>query len=72
MTCSVVFIKLGFRLLLSTKSPTFEGNDEQVSRIFLIKLLATQTNSKSGENVSHITGAGVVENSGAKTDIQVE
>ena len=44
-----------FRLfILSTKYPKIDGIDEKVSRFFGTELLATQTNSKSGEDVSQI------------------
>ena len=39
-------------LFLSTKYPKIDGNDEKLSSIF--ELLTTQTNSKSGEDVSQI------------------
>lgn len=42
-----------FRLfILSAKYPKIEDNDENLSSIFGIEPLATQTNSKSGEDVS--------------------
>ena len=41
-------------LFLSTKYPKIDGNDEKLSSIFGIELLTTQTNSKSGEDVSQI------------------
>ena len=40
--------------ILSTKYPKIYGNDENLSRIFRIELQATQSNSKSGEDVSRI------------------
>ena len=36
------------------KYPKIDGNDEKLSIIFGIELLATQTNSKSGEDVLQI------------------
>ena len=50
ITCSAVFSSL----FLSNKYPKIDGNNEKLSRIFGIKLLATKTNSKSGEDVSQM------------------
>ena len=50
MTCSAVFF------VSFPKNPKIDGNDEKLSRV-LLKIsfvLATQTNSKSGEDVSQI------------------
>ena len=41
-------------LFLSTKYPKIDGNDEKLASIFGIERLATQTNSKSGEDVSQM------------------
>ena len=41
-------------LIVSTKHPKIYGNEENLSSIFGIELLTTQTNSKSGEDVSQI------------------
>ena len=49
-----VFICVFRLLIVSTKYPKIYGNDENLSSIFGIELLATQTNSKSGEDVSQI------------------
>ena len=44
-----------FRLfILSTKYPKMYSNNKKLSSIFGIELLATQTNSKSDEDVSQI------------------
>ena len=40
--------------ILSTKQPKIDGSYEKLSRFFGTQLLATQTNSKSGEDVSQI------------------
>ena len=48
MTCSAVFF------VSFPKYPKIDGNDEKLSSIFGIELLATQTNSKSGEDVLQI------------------
>ena len=52
ITCSAVFF------VSFPKYPTIDGNDENRSRIFLELsfILATQANSKSGEDVSQIIG----------------
>ena len=50
MTCSAVFSSL----FLSTKYPKIDSNNEKQSRIFGIELLASKSNSKSGENVLQI------------------
>ena len=50
MTCSAVFSSL----FLSTKYPKIDSNNEKHSRIFGIELLASKTNSKSGENALQI------------------
>ena len=47
-TCSAVFF------VSFPKYPKIDGNDEKLSSIFGIELLATQTNSKSGEDVLQI------------------
>ena len=49
-----VFICFFRLLIVSTKYPKIYGNDENLSSIIGIELLATQTNSKSGEDVSQI------------------
>ena len=49
MTCCVFRV-----LIVSTKYPKIYGNEEILSSIFGIELLATQTDSKSGEDVSQI------------------
>ena len=55
MTCSVVSMKLAFfRLFFPTKFPIIEDNDENLSSIFGIELLATQTKSRSGK-MSHMS-----------------
>ena len=48
MTCSAVFF------VSSPKYPKIDGNDEKLSKVFLkfSVVRATQTNSKSGEDVS--------------------
>ena len=50
MTCSAVFF------VSFPKYPKIDGNDEKLARVFLKFrfVLATQTNSKSGEDVSQI------------------
>ena len=48
MTCSAVFF------VSFPKYPKIDGYDEKLSSIFGIELLATQTNSKSGEDVLQI------------------
>ena len=48
MTCSAVFF------VSFPKYPKIDGNDEKLPSIFGIELLATQTNSKSGEDVLQI------------------
>ena len=50
MTCSAVFF------VSFPKYPKIDGNDKKLSRLFLefSFVLATQTNSKSGEDVSQI------------------
>ena len=50
MTSSAVFSSF----FLSTKYPKIDGYNEKLSRILGMELLATQTNSKSGEDVSQI------------------
>ena len=50
MTCSAVFSSL----ILSTKYSKIDSNNEKQSRIFGIELLASKSNSKSGENVLQI------------------
>ena len=67
MTCSAVFF------VSFPKYPKIDGNDEKVS-IFFLKfsfVLATQTNSKSGEDVSQIIikPEWFIEKSAVKTDI---
>ena len=49
-----VFICVFRLLIVSTKYPKIYSNDENLSSIIGIELLATQTNSKSGEDVSQI------------------
>ena len=51
MTCSSVFF------VSFPRYPKIDGNDENLSRFFLefSFVLATQTNSKSGEDVAQIT-----------------
>ena len=50
MTCSAVFF------VSFPKYPKIDGNDEKLSRFFwkFSFVLATQTNSKSGEDVAQI------------------
>ena len=50
MTCSAVFF------VAFPKYPKIDGNDKKLSRLFLefSFVLATQSNSKSGEDVSQI------------------
>ena len=50
MTCSAVFF------VSFPKDPKIDGNDEKLSRFFwkFSFVLATQTNNKSGEDVSQI------------------
>ena len=47
-------MKLGFTSLFSSKCPKIDGSAEEFRRFLGIELLATQANSKSGENVSKI------------------
>ena len=47
MTCSVLSMKLGFSSSFS--SLMTEDTDEELSSIFGIELLATQTNSNNGQ-----------------------
>ena len=66
ITCSAVFF------VSFPKYPTIDGNDENRSRIFLELsfILATQANSKSGEDVSQIIEPEwFVEKSAVKSDI---
>ena len=67
MTCSAVFF------VSFPKYPKIDGNDEKLSRVFLkfSFVLATQTNSKSGEDVSQIIikPESFIEKSAVKTDI---
>ena len=67
MTCSAVFF------VSFPKYPKIDGNDEKLSRVFLkfSFVLATQTNSKSGEDVSQIIIKSelFIEKSAVKTDI---
>ena len=56
-------------LFFSTKCPKIDGSAEEFPRLFGIELLGTQTNSKSGENVSKIIES---EKFAVKTDIQLE
>ena len=51
MTCSYSCVFVSF-----PKYPKIDGNDKKLSRLFLefSFVLATQTNSKSGEDVSQI------------------
>ena len=49
-----VFSCVSRLFILSTKYQKIDGNDGKLSRFFGTELLATQTNSKSGENVSQI------------------
>ena len=66
MTCWAVFF------VTFSKYPKIDGNDEKLSR-FVLEFsfaLATQTNSKSGEDVSQlIEPEWFVEKSAVKTDI---
>ena len=41
-------------LFFSTNCPKIDGSAQEFPRVFGIDLLGTQTNSKSGENVSKI------------------
>ena len=69
MTCSAVFF-VAFH-----KYPKIDGNDKKLSRLFLefSSVLATQSNSKSGENVLQIIEPEwFVEKSAVKTDIYLE
>ena len=66
MTCSAVFF------VSFVKFPKLDGNDEKLSTLFLefSFVLATQTKSKSGEDVSPIIEPEwFVEKSAVKTDI---
>ena len=67
MTCSAVFF------VSFPKYPKIDGNDEKLSRVFLkfSFVLATQTNSKSGEDVSQIIikPEWFIEKFAVKTDI---
>ena len=68
MTCSAVFF------VPFPKYPKNDGNDKRLSRLFLefTFVLATQTNSKSGEDVSQIIEPEwFVETSAVKTYISV-
>ena len=49
MTCSVVRV---YETSFSTKSLKVEDKDEELSSVFEIELLATQTNCNSDEDVS--------------------
>ena len=69
MTCSAVFF------VPFPKYPKIDGNDKKLSRLFLefSFVLATQSNSKSGEDVSQIIEPEwFVEKSAVKTDIYFE
>ena len=69
MTCSSVFF------VPFPKYPKIDGNDKKLSRLFLefSFVLATQSNSKSGEDVSQIIEPEwFVEKSAVKTDIYLE
>ena len=66
MTCSAVFF------VSFPKYPKIDGNDEKLSIFFLefSFILASQTNSKSGEDVSQIIEPEwFIETSAIKTDI---
>ena len=66
MTCSAVFF------VSFLKYPKNDDNDKKLSRLFLefTFVLATQTNSKSGEDVSQIIEPDwFVEKYAVKTDI---
>ena len=66
MTCSAVFF------VSFPKYPKIDGNDEKLSIFFLEFrfILASQTNSKSGEDVSQIIEPEwFIETSAIKTDI---
>ena len=53
MTCSVVRVyETWVFVSFSTKSLKVEDKDEELSSVFEIELLATQTNSNSDEDVS--------------------
>ena len=53
MTCSVVRVYETWAFVsFSTKSLKVEDKDEELSSVFEIELLATQTNSNSDEDVS--------------------
>ena len=53
MTCSVVRVyETWIFVSFSTKSLKVEDKDEELSSVFEIELLATQTNSNSDEDVS--------------------
>ena len=58
-------------LCFSTKYPKIDGNDEKLASIFGIERLATQTNSKSGGDVSQMIEPESLKSAG-KTDIQLE
>ena len=59
--------------MISTKYPKIDGNDKKLSRFFGIELLATQTNSKSGDDVSQIIEPESLKiKSAIKADIQLE
>ena len=69
ITCSAVFF------VPFPKYPKIDGNDKKLSRLFLefSFVLATQTNSKSGEDVSQIIEPEwFVEKSAVETDIYLE
>ena len=66
MTCSAVFF------VSFLKYPKIDGNDKKLSRLFLefSFVLATQTNSESGEDVLQIIEPDLfVEKYAVKTDI---
>ena len=72
--CSWWRVHLCFSSLFA-KYPNIDGNDEKLSRFFLefSFVSATQTNSKSGEDVSQIIEPEwFVEKSAVKTDIKEE
>ena len=69
MTCSAVFF------VAFPKNSKLDGNDKKLPRLFLefSFVLATQSNSKSGENVLQmIEPEWFVEKSAVKTDIYLE
>ena len=69
MTCSAVFF------VAFPKYPKIDGNDKKLPRLFFkfSFVLATQSNSKSGENVLQmIEPEWFVEKSAVKTDIYLE